>query len=293
MHIVTFCTTDDETRNPEDVRRLKLQLDRERAFMADTFWRFTIITDYDKTEFKELMGPHETNIRYISIEKEDENDVFHDPSFYLTYAFENYHFNDEDKVVYLDANLLIKNQFIGLIYQGLPDRGDVTHCNLPFITQEQKDNISNNNLPAFYQCEDWTGVHNTKFSPHFLMFHYGQCKELVEKLNDDTLVQSYSTMQEFIEGEFNGEIVRTASGVVGEYYVNDEDENDTLIGKYEKVVKPTFPTEFVGHGGEEDERYLSRDHEYRDMCRQTCMVHLIKNPGQNPAENRYLELWLL
>jgi len=121
MHIVTSCTTDDSTRSLEDVRRLKKSLDRQRALTTDSPWTFSIITDYDRKTIREVLGER---TKVIMVEREDAEDVFHDPSFYLVYAFNNYNFNAEDKVVYLDANVVVKNPVISLFYDGLPDRGD-------------------------------------------------------------------------------------------------------------------------------------------------------------------------
>ena len=118
MHIVTSCTTDDSTRSLEDVRRLKKSLDRQRALTTDSPWTFSIITDYDRKTIREVLGERTK----VITEREDAEDVFHDPSFYLVYAFNNYNFNSEDKVVYLDANVVVKNPVISLLYDGLPDR---------------------------------------------------------------------------------------------------------------------------------------------------------------------------
>ena len=112
MHIVTTCTSDDSTRSLEDVRRLKKSLDRQRA--RTILWTFSIITDYDRKTV-EVLGER---TKVIMVEREDADDVFHDPSFYLVYAFNNYNFNSEDKVVYLDANVVVKNPVISILYDG-------------------------------------------------------------------------------------------------------------------------------------------------------------------------------
>ena len=116
MHIVTSCTTDDSTRSLEDVRRLKKSLDRQRALTNRFNLTFSIITDYDRKTIREVLGER---TKVIMVEREDAEDVFHDPSFYLVYAFNNYNFNSEDKVVYLDANVVVKNPVISLLYDGL------------------------------------------------------------------------------------------------------------------------------------------------------------------------------
>jgi hypothetical protein len=290
MHIVTTCTTDDDSRNLEDVRRLKLSLDRERVFFGETFWKFSVISDYPKKDIRNVLGDA---TRIIEVEREDENDVFHDPSFYLSYAFDNYHFSVEDKVVYLDANVVVKNLCMSLFYDGLPDRGDCSHSNIDTLTQEQRERIEAENLPAFYQCEDWTGKGDTKYLPYFLMFTYGQQTEFNKIIQDEEKIKQYPTFQHLIEAEFNGEIIRTVAGKVGPYRVNDADYNDELISAYEKNVRPYFPGEFSAMGGEEDERYISIDHEYRNFCKQTVLIHLERPDNCDPFEDRYLELWLL
>lgn len=290
MHIVTTCTTDDPSRNIEDVRRLKKSLDRNRILELDTPWTFSVISDYDRKEIREVLGER---TRIIAVEREDENDVYHDPSFYVGYAFNNYHFNSEDKVVYFDANVMVKNPVASLLYEGLPDRGDCKHASISTMTYEQREKIEAENLPAIYMCENWTGKGDTKYLPYFMMFHYGQNNELVSILEDEEKIKQYPTFQHLLEAEYNGVIIRTPAGTVGSYRVNDNDYNDDLIAAYEKNVRPLLSTEFSAPGGEEEERYISRDHHYRDFCRQTRVLHLDRPDNVDPAEDYYLELWLL
>lgn len=290
MHIVTTCTTDDPSRNIEDVRRLKKSLDRNRILELDTPWTFSVISDYDRNEIREALGER---TRIIQVEREDENDVYHDPSFYVGYAFNNYHFNSEDKVVYLDANVMVKNPVSSLLYDGLPDRGDCKHASIDTLTFEQREKIEAENLPSIYMCENWTGKGDTKYLPYFMMFHYGQNNELISILEDEEKIKQYPTFQHLLEAEYNGVIIRTSVGTVGPYRVNDNDYNDDLIAAYEKNVRPLLDDEFSSPGGEPDERYISRDHHYRDFCRQTRVLFLDRPDNVDPAEDYYLELWLL
>lgn len=292
MHIVTTCTTDDPSRNIEDVRRLKKSLDRNRMLELDSPWTFSVITDYDRKDIREALGER---TRIIQVEKEDEHDVFHHPSFYIAYAFDNYNFNSEDKVVYLDANVMVKNPVQSLFYDGLPDRGDCKHASIDTLTFEQRERIEAENLPSIYMCEDWTGKGETKYLPYFFMFHYGQNTELEQFMRADNIenIKKYPTFQHLLEAEFGGEFIRTSAGTVGPYRVNDDDYNDDLIAAYEKNVRPLLDTEFSATGGEVEERYISRDHHYRDFCRQTRIIHLDRPDNVDPAEDYYLELWLL
>lgn len=290
MHIVTTCTTDDDSRNIEDVRRLKKSLDRNRIFELDSPWTFSVITDYDRKEIREALGER---TRIIQVEREDENDVYHDSSFYIGYAFNNYHFNSEDKVVYLDANVMVKSPVQALFFDGLPDRGDCKHASIDTLTFEQREKIEAENLPAIYMCENWTDKGDTKYLPYFFMFHYGQNNELVSILEDEEKVKQYPTFQHLLEAEYNGVIIRTTAGTVGPYRVNDNDYNDDLIAAYEKNVRPLLDTEFSAPGGEAEERYISRGHHYRDFCRQTRIIYLDRPNNVDPAEDYYLELWLL
>ena len=293
MHIVTSCTTDDSTRSLEDVRRLKKSLDRQRALTTDSPWTFSIITDYDRKTIREVLGER---TKVIMVEREDAEDVFHDPSFYLVYAFNNYNFNSEDKVVYLDANVVVKNPVISLLYDGLPDRGDCQHASIDTLTFEQRERIEAENLPAIYQCEDWTGKGDTKYFPHFMMFHYGQNAELTDFMMMENIeeIQKYPTFQHMLEDKFVGEFIRTQAGAVGPYRVNDEDYNQDLIHAYEKNVRPHFANDEYGcPGGEEEELYISIDHHYRDMARQTRMVYLDRPDNVKPEEDYFLELYII
>ena len=290
MHIVTTCTTDDPSRNIEDVRRLKKSLDRNRILELDSPWTFSVITDYSRSDIREALGER---TKIIQVEREDENDVYHHPSFYVGYAFSNYHFNADDKVVYLDANVIVKMPVQALLFDGLPDRGDCKHASIDTLTFEQRERIEAENLPSIYMCEDWTGKGDTKYLPHFMMFHYGQNNEIATLSAQEDVVAKYPTFQHLLEAEYNGEFIRTKAGTVGTYRVNDEDYNDDLISAYEKNVRPLFDKEYDAPGGEEDERYISRDHHYRDFCKQTKIIHLDRPDNVDPFEDYYLELWLL
>ena len=107
-------------------------------------------------------------------------------------------------------------------------------------------------------------------------------------------IKKYPTFQHMLEDKFIGEFIRTEAGAVGPYRVNDEDYNQDLIHAYEKNVRPHFANgEYGCPGGEEEELYISIDHHYRDMARQTRMVYLDRPDNVKPEEDYFLELYII
>ena len=91
-NIVTTCMKDDPNVSPDDVKRLKLSLDRERVFQTDGMLsaKFFVVTDYSRDEFKEGFGA--VSPKLINVELEEGEEPYKHPSFYQRFAFDNHFF---------------------------------------------------------------------------------------------------------------------------------------------------------------------------------------------------------
>ena len=61
---------------------------------------------------------------------------------------------------------------------------------------------------------------------------------------------------------------------------------------WEKNVRPTFPAQWRGLGGDEDAQYIHWEHDYRDMSKQTSLLYLDKN-DKDVDLDYWLKLWVL
>ena len=80
--------------------------------------------------------------------------------------------------------------------------------------------------------------------------------------------------------------------MVGQYSIGDEYANLEQNAKWEKNVRPSFENgEWRGMGGDQPAKFISFEHEYRDISAQTSFLHL--KGDADPMTDRYLKLWVL
>ena len=121
---------------------------------------------------------------------------------------------------------------------------------------------------------DWTETEQTMFLPYFYQHVYGDHQDFVSKMFDKDIISKYETFAHFIEGEYEEFLLPMQPGVVGKYFVGDRERNDNLNEMWEKNVRPSFPAQWRGIGGDEESQYIHWEHDYRDMSKQTSLLYL-------------------
>lgn len=293
FNIVTTCMKDDTSVTPDDVKRLKLSLDRERIFNTDGMLsaKFFVITDYNRDEFTDGFGSVAPKI--ISVELDEGEEGYSHPSFYQRFAFDNHFFSRDDKVLYMDANTIARDLFQTVVYSGLPERGNCTHSQYE-LSAEDTALIEEENLETLFLQKDWTGRCDTQFQPWFYAFQYGDQIRLQKAMQQENVFDGAETFMHWVEDNYKGYVLQQPAGLTGPFVVGDQDENERLAGMYEKNVRPLLETQWRGLGGEPDEQWVIYDHEYRDVTRQCSILYLDKGEENlDPKSDRFVELWLI
>jgi hypothetical protein len=287
IELVVFKTKDNGVTS-DQVNRLKLSLDRERAVYSDGFQltRLNVVTD-DKTGIDMSAG-----VRVIPFLGEDK---ITNPSFLkiLAHGGLDDMIHDGTKTMVIDANLVIRNLATSFIMDGLPDKGKIDETNYPF-SKEERDNIIDNNLSCTEQTLTWWKEDDTSvFAPQYMGFVQGVTKDMYDLFMKDSVAiqEKYNTLQEWWEDTFTGFTIPVKLGLIGTYPINDEITINKYNKRYEEVVRPTFPEMWRGIGGDESARYIEIDHEYRDITKQTSLLFL--EGEDDPFTDRYLQLWIL
>jgi len=289
MFEVITIKTDGLGVTAEDVNRLKLSLDRQRSLSNDgmTIARLSVFTD-DATGI-------DAGIRIIPLMKDAE--IIHDEWYkLLLWDGDMKGLSDHTKCTILDAQIVASDMCTSVIYEGLPSAGTTTECNFSFTDEETKW-ITENNTSFLYQERNWMEEGTTTHFPHFTGFVQGDCKYLIEDfLADKAGVQAKygNNVQQYIEdkiAEHNGMIINTGHGMVGTYKINDELGNMALNQLWETNVRPSFPDEWRGLGGDMQAKFIEFEHEYRTITKQTSFLYL--DGDDDPQTDRYLQLWVL
>ena len=71
------------------------------------------------------------------------------------------------------------------------------------------------------------------------------------------MISKYKTFAHFIEGEYDEFMLPFQPAVVGKYFANNKEKNLALNEAYEKNVRPSFPEQWRGTGGDEEAEYIS------------------------------------
>jgi len=273
----------------EDVNRLKLSLDRQRTLDNDgmSVARLSCYTD-DATGLDE-------GIRVIPLMKDA--DIIHDEWYkVLLWDGDMKGLREESKCTIVDARVVARNMCTSVVYEGLPHKGTTDECNFTFTTEETE-SIKANDTSFFYQERNWMEDGDTQYFPHFIGFVQGNGKYIVDNFVADKagIQAKYGTnVQQYIEdqiAENHGMILNTMHGMIGQYHINDEFANLEINQKWETNVRPSYPEDWRGQGGDMDAKFISYDHEYRTITQQCSFVHL--KGTDNPVSDRYLQLWVL
>ena len=296
FNIATTCMKDDPDRSPSDVVRLKLHLDKQRLIMHEgmQLCRFVIFSDYDKQDFIDAAGgwyeDENANSPYMIMPVEGCDDLPH-PSFAIRHVFKNTRFGEKDKTMYIDCKVIPRGVSHSILFSSLPDRGEPEHTSYP-IADEDAQAIRDNNWATLNFPVDWTDTEETTIMPYFFQHNYGEHDELVAKMHDNSVISKYKTFAHFIEGEYDEFMLPFQPAVIGKYFANNKEKNLALNESYEKNVRPSFPEQWRGTGGDEEAEYISYDHDWRDITRQTSMLYIDETDGPM-SDDYYLSLWIL
>ena len=296
FNIVTVCMKGDSHRTPEDVIRLKIHLDRQRLIIHEGMQlaRFCVLSDYTEEDFLAVepafeSDPHHvSNFSLVSVPSlaDDEH-----PSFATRHVFKNDKFGEKDKTMFVDCKVIPRGVSHSILFSSIPDRGNPNHTSYTIDEEDRKEIIMNNWATLNY-CVDWTETEDTQLLPYFFQHNYGDHEALVEKMNDAEVTSKYPTFTHFIEGEFDEFLLPFQPAIIGKYYACNVEKNKALNEAYEKNVRPQYPDQWRGTGGDEEQKYIEFEHDWNDITRQTSMLYIDETDAPM-HQDYYLRLWVL
>jgi len=288
VELVVFKTEDNGVTS-EQVNQLKLSLDREKALINGEGFqmsRLNVVTD-DKTGI--TLGEGMRVIPFLG------NNKITNPSFNKILAHNGLDdmLGEGAKTIVLEGNIIARNLITTFLMDGIPDKGTIGETKYVF-SKEERDNIMDNNLSVTDQALLWWKEDTTSvFAPQYMGFVQGDTQYMYDLFMENSveIQEDYNTFQEWWEDTFTGFTIPTVLGLVGGYAINNEQLNNKSNKLYEEVVRPTFPDNWRGIGGDESAKYIEIGHEYRDITKQTSL--LILEGEEDPFTDRYLHLWIL
>ena len=300
FNLTTLCMKDDPNVTPEDVHALKTHLDRQRLIVHEgmQICRFVVISDYDMEDFQKLDiydgdPANISPVKFLKAQYSDQEVPHH--SFHQREIFKNTLFGSHDKTMFIDANVMPRGLMHSILFSSLPEKGDPAHTTYE-LAEDQKEKIKENNWATLNMPLDWTETESTMFQTSFYQHIYGDHADFVQKMFDKDIISKYETFAHFIEGEYEEFLLPMQPGVVGKYFVGDRERNDNLNEMWEKNVRPSFPAQWRGIGGDEDSQYIHWEHDYRDMSKQTSLLYLDRGASGDlvdPNSDYWLKLWIL
>jgi len=280
--------TEDNGVTSEQINRLKLSLDRERTLIHDGFQmaRLNVVTD-NKDGIITGDG--------LKITYSDFNDKVTNPDFLqiLPHGGLDDLIGERTKTLVLNGSIIGRNLITSFIMDGIPEKG-TTHETKHTFDKDTRALIEDNDLSLVEQTENWWIENSvTHYSPVYMGFIQGDTQYMYDAfMNDSVAIQEkYATFQEWWEDTFDGYTIPVELGLIGGYKIGDEQTNRKYNTRYEEKVRPTFPDNWRGLGGDEKAKYIEFDHEYRDITKQTSL--LVLEGDEDPFTDRYLQLWIL
>ena len=285
----TVCMRDDPTTEPRDVVELKMLMDRQRLILHEgmQICRFVVFSDYPKEDFAEAQGAwatddnHESPARFLDVQPVPEGI---DPSFAVRNLFKNDLFAEHDKTMYCHPRCVPQELTHSIMFSTLPDKGNPNHTSYDLSDEDKKEIIANN-WSTLNLSVDWTKTEPTMFMPYFFQFNYEEHKELTKKMFDDELITKYDSFMHFIEAEYDEFVLPMLPATVGKYYCGNKTKNNELNDAYEEN-RELIEANWRGTGGEPESKYLSWDHDWRGLSKQTSMMYL-----DETEMGRYDDYW--
>lgn len=298
FNVATVCLKDDPTTTPEDVVRLKLSMDANRLLVHEGMQisKLSVFTDYEKSDFLAVQP------RWNNVEDEGDPNVpsgmqfnaiegeFVHPSHAVKHVFKNDRYGEHDKIMVMHPRVKWRNLGHSIVFSTLPEKGNPNHTSYK-LAEEDRKAIIENNWATLNLAVDWTESEATQFMPQFFQFNYGEHESFVEKMFDGTM-DKYETFMHFVEGEYEEFVLPMMPAVLGKYYSCDHAANKNLNEMYEKNVRPLFPDQWRGTGGEEEAKFLSFEHDWRDMTKQCSLLFFDETAGPI-SDDYYAQMYLV
>lgn len=296
FNVATVCLKDDPTTTPEDVVRLKLSMDANRLIMHEGMQIsvLNVFTDYDKKDFLEVQprwasDEEDPNVPSLMRLHEIPSEFTH-PSHAVKHVFKNDRFGEHDKIMVMHPRVKWRNLGHSIVFSTLPDKGNPNHSSYK-LSEEDRKAIIENNWSTLNLAVDWTESEATQFMPQFFQFNYGEHDAFVEKMYDGTM-DKYETFMHFVEGEYDEFVLPMMPAVLGKYYACNHAKNLELNEMYEKNVRPLFPDLWRGTGGDEEAKYVSFNHDWRDMTKQCSLLFFDETDGPI-SDDYYAQMYLV
>ena len=296
FNMATVCMKGDPDRTPADVIRLKIALDRQRLLVHEgmILCRFCVLTDYEPEDFLNEEAyfqddPHAvSSFSHVAVEplKEGEH-----PTFATRHVFHNTKFGEMDKTMFIDCKVIPRGVSHSILFSSLPEKGNPNHSSFT-VSEEDRKAIIENNWASLNFCIDWTDTEDTQLLPYFFQHNYSEHKELVAKMQKPEVLGEYETFQHFIEGEYDEYMIPFQPAIIGKYYSRNHEKNLALNEAYEKNVRPQYPEQWRGTGGDEEAKYIEFEHDWRDITKQSSMLYIDETDAPM-HQDYYLRLWVL
>jgi hypothetical protein len=188
------------------------------------------------------------------------------------------------------------------ILQSMSPAGDIGHLPEGFEADaEMLATIRDNKLPfmevptTWYTLED--EVQTDYKANWYLGYNAEDLREISLTFDEDPAghIATHSAtggFDSFIAEHFKGVVVPTQIGEFGGYYINNAEKNLELNAQWIENVQTYFPAEwYPPHDEDMMANYISIDHEWRTISKQTRFVYL--EGDDDPYTDMYARLWLL
>ena len=291
INIITHKIGDSSTT--EEINRLHLHLCRKRVFTMTL--PYQPVAMHCVTDDAEGLHPN------INIIAPSDNEAITDPKFHLIQLLDHSKFQN-DKNIFWEPSLIPMDLCQTRIIAGFPNAGDHKEAMdyIPNMDIELGMRIKNESLPFIQMPTKWWDVESTEdggteFAVEDWMITYWgiDARHLLTEFNADPVKAQALGFGEFIRTNFKGIILPTEPGSYAPYYIGDIEKNDELNAQFESNVRPYFPEQWTGHGGEEEAPFLARDHEYRDITKQVKFLYLDTSNGTDIKDDWYCQLWFM
>jgi len=218
-------------------------------------------------------------------------DYITDPEFYKCEILNNTDW-DDDQVILLDINTTFQDLCQKAFVDRCPLKGQVSELpeHIKFTAEEIFD-IRENNLP-FVVCGAKWWDNNKPFSTAFINFNGGDLGHVRRIFEENPAKAQETDFETFFINTFKGKYVHLEAGSIGPYIVGSPADTDaTFTPLWDEHVRPLFPEQWNGQGGDMDDKYIYAEHEWKTVNKQTKILQFTNN--DNPFKDLFARTWLL
>lgn len=212
------------------------------------------------------------------------------------YAYENV--DDEHKAVFISGRSIVHWGISQISLQNIPERGSCALMRFPY-TRERQQEVEDKMLFPVEQFDNWWSD-DTEYSPYYFGIAASSASFFYKKFSADSdrIQSEYNNFQEWLEVELMEYVAHIPypSGTNAVIHINDKPANKNLNLAWDENVRPSFtdgsnPYGWRGMGGEPEAKYISFNHEYRDLTKQCSLVTFIGE--EDPRSDEWIRLWIL